>query len=505
MKTTRLTAYLALSLSATPLPAAVPYPIADTGQIRCYDNRSEISPPAPEQPFFGQDGQYQGRQPAYKDNGDGTVSDPVTGLTWIQRPPSAKCPWADAPKVVAALNARKFGGHTDWRVPTTKELYSLINHDKGWPYIDTKFFVCELAPQVIDQVKNTQYWTCDRSVTPDGTPEAFGINFATGHIKAYALGMGSYVRCVRGDSGYGKNEFHDNGDGTITDRATGLMWSKEDSRNGLNWEEALAWAHSCNKANYLGHNDWRLPNVRTLQGIVDYARIMETGKPATVATAMDPVFSSTSITDEEGNPDCPYYWSSTSCYHGPTMPEYRFAWYVSFGRAKIAPASEGPGTNRTRSRRVAEAGATRYDAKAKAGQTAGPGSDGERIYNYARLVRGGDLTPRKDNPSPSPAVVQQPQIPIPATPAAAPAATTAAGRPPMPTSPMISALDLNGDGVIDADEIAKAAESLKKLDKNHDGKITADEYRPQRPGGTAGPPTGAGAGTEPPQRPGNNP
>ena len=75
MKTTRLTAYLALSLSATPLPAAVPYPIADTGQIRCYDNRSEISPPAPEQPFFGQDGQYQGRQPAYKDNGDGTVSE----------------------------------------------------------------------------------------------------------------------------------------------------------------------------------------------------------------------------------------------------------------------------------------------------------------------------------------------------------------------------------------------------------------------------------------------
>ena len=53
-------------------------------------------------------------------------------------------------------------------------------------------------------------------------------------------------------------------------------------------------------------------------------------------------------------------------------------------------------------------------------------------------------------------------------------------------SPIIEALDLNKDGVIDAEELAKASESLKKLDKNGDGKITEDEYRPQRPGGPGG-------------------
>ena len=51
---------------------------------------------------------------------------------------------------------------------------------------------------------------------------------------------------------------------------------------------------------------------------------------------------------------------------------------------------------------------------------------------------------------------------------------------------MIAALDLNNDGIIDADEIAKASESLKKLDKNKDGKLTPDEYGPQRPGGPGG-------------------
>jgi hypothetical protein len=56
-----------------------------------------------------------------------------------------------------------------------------------------------------------------------------------------------------------------------------------------------------------------------------------------------------------------------------------------------------------------------------------------------------------------------------------------AGRRPPP--PLIAALDLNHDGIISADEIAKAAESLKKLDKNGDGQLTRDELRPRRPPG----------------------
>ncbi|MGZ4984165.1 MAG: hypothetical protein ACXV9Q_08695, partial [Chthoniobacterales bacterium] len=47
-----------------------------------------------------------------------------------------------------------------------------------------------------------------------------------------------------------------------------------------------------------------------------------------------------------------------------------------------------------------------------------------------------------------------------------------------PPPPIIEALDLNHDGIISADEIAKAPESLKKLDKNGDGQLTPDELRP---------------------------
>ncbi|MCX7046923.1 MAG: DUF1566 domain-containing protein, partial [Candidatus Sumerlaeota bacterium] len=245
------------------------YRIVGTGLTKCYDSRSEITSPKPGQPFYGQDAQYQSLKPAYKDNGDGTVSDLNTGLMWIKKPPADKCSWTDAAKVAASLNAQNFAGHNDWRLPNAKELYSIINHGKGWPYIDTKFFICEMAPQVEDQVKNTQYWTSDKSAPVGGRAEAFGVNFATGHIKAYASGMGSYVRCVRGNPDYGRNDFIDNKDKTITDRATGLMWTQQDSAKGMNWEEALATVQTKNKENFLGHNDWRLPNVKEMQSILD--------------------------------------------------------------------------------------------------------------------------------------------------------------------------------------------------------------------------------------------
>src|SRR5262249_56332422 len=54
------------------------------------------------------------------------------------------------------------------------------------------------------------------------------------------------------------------------------------------------------------------------------------------------------------------------------------------------------------------------------------------------------------------------------------------GRRP-PPSPLMLALDTNGDGIIDEQAIANAPEALKKLDKNGDGKLTPDELRPTLP------------------------
>ena len=73
----------------------LPYPIVDTGQVRCYDARRETRYPKAGQAFFGQDAHYAGNTPTYVADDDGTVVDLVTGLMWTQDP-GAKMTWRQA-------------------------------------------------------------------------------------------------------------------------------------------------------------------------------------------------------------------------------------------------------------------------------------------------------------------------------------------------------------------------------------------------------------------------
>jgi hypothetical protein len=131
----------------------------------------------------------------------------------------------------------------------------------------------------------------------------------------------------------------DNGDGTITDNATGLMWMQADSGEGMDWETALAYAQEMNEANYLGYSDWRLPNVKELQSIVDYDYAPDAQDEAYDGPALDPMFSVSEITNEAGNPDYPYFWTSTSARFQSTGDFY-YAWYVAAGRAVDGTGSD---------------------------------------------------------------------------------------------------------------------------------------------------------------------
>ena len=78
-----------------------------------------------------------------------------------------------------------------------------------------------------------------------------------------------YVLYVRGNKDYGKNDFVNNADGTVTDYATGLTWQQKDSGDGMYWEDALSY---CENLELAGRDDWRLPSAKELQSILDYTR-----------------------------------------------------------------------------------------------------------------------------------------------------------------------------------------------------------------------------------------
>ena len=421
------------------------YLIVDTGQSKCYDNRNEIPTPKYGQSFYGQDAQFHHHPCNYTLGADDlTVHDNVTGLTWQRSPDTDsdgyltrrdKLTLSQAQALPAKLNRAKFGGFDDWRLPSIKELYSLFtaqgtdpsgpggnDTSKLTPFIDTSFFKFAYGnPATGERIIDSQYASNTKYVGPGarGFAKLFGVNFADGRIKGYDLFMPGgrsektfFVLCVRGNPSYGKNDFQDNHDGTITDRATGLMWTKSDSGLGMDWQAALAWVQGRNSEKLLGHDDWRLPSVKELQSIVDYTRSPETSH----SPAIDPLFKCSSFNNEANQIDYPFYWSATT--HVGFMGGGA-AMYVAFGRAAgwMAARAMGGGPPEDRSGfgpgpgrggppgeglqnlnpgrfqyvDVHGAGAQRSDPKS--GNPAmfphgrGPQGDVIRIYNYVRLVR----------------------------------------------------------------------------------------------------------------------
>jgi len=148
----------------------------------------------------------------------------------------------------------------------------------------------------------------------------------------------------------------DNGDGTITDVNTGLMWEKKsrgdgsihDEFNGYTWDSAFsAFIATLNSTNFAGHNDWRLPNYRELNSIVDL-------DPADrfaphVAPAFDnncfvlgcTVLQCSCTLDDET-------WTSTTYVPSLGGPFGSKAWVVNFSDGTPAHTNKGPGARAVR-------------------------------------------------------------------------------------------------------------------------------------------------------------
>lgn len=285
----------------------------------------------------GDDGDIQAGvawpSPRFQDNGDGSITDRLTGLIWAKdagTPTIGGCAggtksWQEALDYVVCLNASRYLGYSDWRVPNINELESLANAGEAnlsdWfihngftnvePYIYWSSTTFPLYPD--------NAWTIDFRnssisyyyklislvkyyIWPVRSEHNVSQIWKTGQIISYANGDDG---ALRKGIAWPDPRFIDNRDGTITDYLTGLMWLKDANTAGPSlctpgygkmWHEALDHVRCLNGNNYLGYNNWRLPNKKELLSLIDRSR----WNPALIP--------SNPFTDVQLNG----YWSSTT-------------------------------------------------------------------------------------------------------------------------------------------------------------------------------------------------
>lgn len=181
--------------------------LLQTGQKLC-DQGSGTLGACPGSPA-GQDGAVgAGEAPHYTDNGDGTVVDNATGLTWEKLSDDDSVhdwdrtyTWYEAfHDKIAVLNTPPcFAGHCDWRLPNRREMESLVHADRVAPAVHQEFDSgctpgCEVATCSCTQLD--VYWT---STTFHDLPEfAWTVDGNLGAVNWFEKALPLYVRAVRG-------------------------------------------------------------------------------------------------------------------------------------------------------------------------------------------------------------------------------------------------------------------------------------------------------------------
>ncbi|MBV6343042.1 DUF1566 domain-containing protein [Candidatus Magnetobacterium casense] len=288
--------------------------------------------------------------PRFTDNGN-TITDNLTGLMWTKNAnlPGGARDWQGALDYVASMNSGAGTyGYTDWRLPNINELESLVNATQAYQG-------AWLNAQGFTNVQSPDYWSSTSYAT--ATSDAWFVRMVEGIVNASVKSSYDYVWPVRGTSyirstgqtacynasgttiactGTGQDgelqkgvawpnpRFTDNGNLTVTDNLTVLLWMKDAGTptvgactGGIKyWQPTLDYVLCLNTANYLGYSDWRLPNIKELFSLIDHAMYNP------------PVPSGHPFTNVQSSN---LYWSSTS-YAGPASN----AWSVGMAAGNIA-------------------------------------------------------------------------------------------------------------------------------------------------------------------------
>ncbi len=305
--------------------------LPDSGQEYCYDLTGELAMcPGPGEDLFGQDAQHgwdlhvePGERYALAGSAaNPVVTDYITGLEWQGCSAGLTGEACDAgnENVMSVADASAYctdldwDGHADWRLPTVKELSSIVDYGASEPAADLYWFPETAAG----------HWSADSR----GEDQAMQVVFDDGGVSIHDDVEDARVRCVRGafespmpnEAYFIRSE--DVSIPVVWELDTGLMWQgchsgltgqdceQADGESVRSWADALDY---CAGLEWSGYDDWRLPSVGELRSIVDYG-------------------STNGAFDSEALPETAldFYWSSSTNAGGAEQ-----AWALDFEHGSV--------------------------------------------------------------------------------------------------------------------------------------------------------------------------
>jgi len=295
--------------------------------------------------YPGDDGDLQKGVPLpanrFTDHGNGSTTDQLTGLMWVadgnlivsrdpsfdqdRTPGDGDINWKTALDYIQKLNDENYLGYNDWRMPNLVEIRSLADLGRpdtalpeGHPFFNLvspywSSTTTESMRRAADCYYIQEYYVHENITNVAGEtefynklPDLYFKQEETLYWKFYLLPVrtsgndgdvelpqtGQFYNYYPGDDGgldagtpWPSPRLVDNGDESVTDRLTGLMWAQDANLmltrdpdfdtltwvdGSVTWIRALDYIAKLNSENYLGYNDWRMPNRNEMTSLIDF-------------------------------------------------------------------------------------------------------------------------------------------------------------------------------------------------------------------------------------------